>query len=531
MAPTAVANRILAVAKSETDAKGLANKARGAVECRWRRLADEVWKRQDLKDVLANDIDDVWKEQIEDFVEFYAAWTLIGTDYGKARREVESAIASRKALRDFAPWQHHRLGAPKSSLDGARVSVLCGKRDPKAFGRLRIGRGEQLDAVGLCKRAGGSPEQFVPLPNIAAAAWLRQARRMAPKRLSNLRQACKDLGLGRIHRNDLPVGKIFPFDASILYPSRWPGLFEEVGAGNGRDAAAWGEKHVRPLLHAAAGAPPPYVACLVADGDHMGMALDELANNPDPVGASRKFSKQLLSFPAEASKVVAKHYGAPVYAGGDDVLAFLPVATVLDCAQDLAKAFKGAIERTDVVSKPTLSIGVGIAHVVEAMGLLLELGREAEREAKDSGRNALAILFDKRSGGRRKWSGVWDKDPVDRLRTDARLLGSELSSGKVYEVGALVRRFPAPADLSAPDSEGALVAEALVAYAKQILAHSDRDATKEMAAFGLFPDLRPGSLHYRETHERLDSGLERLLLARELRNNGFDRWQDDTEEG
>ena len=165
------------------------------------------------------------------------------------------------------------------------------------------------------------------------------------------------------------------------------------------------------------------------------------------------------------------------------------------------------------------------------MGFLLELGRGAEREAKDSGRNALAILFDKRSGGRRKWTGAWHKNPVDRLRTDARLLGSKLSSGKVYEVGALVRRFPAPADLSAPDSEGALVAEALVAYAKQILAHSDRDATKEMAASGLFPDLTPGSLHYRETHERLDSGLERLLLARELRNNGFDRWQDDTEEG
>ena len=32
MAPTAVANRILAVAKSETDAKDLANKARGAVD-------------------------------------------------------------------------------------------------------------------------------------------------------------------------------------------------------------------------------------------------------------------------------------------------------------------------------------------------------------------------------------------------------------------------------------------------------------------------------------------------------------------
>lgn len=519
--PAAVANRILAVVESEQDARQLAAAARAAVDCRWRAIAEKVRTRMARAGVLAEGIDDVWNEQIEDFIEFYAAWTPVGGDYGKARRKVESALASRKALRDFGPWQHDRAGAPKSSLDGARVSVLREKRNTKAYRRLRIGRGEQLDAVGLCKRAGGSPEQFVPLPNVTAAAWLRGASETAPKELSDLRQACEEIELGRIHRKDLPVAELFPFDASILYPSRWSALFEEMGAENGQDLVKWGEDHVRPLLRSAGGEPPSYVACLVADGDHMGAALDELAGGKEPVAASRKFSERLLTFPAEASQIVSGHIGAPVYAGGDDVLAFLPVATALDCAKDLAEAFGRAMEQTDVETKPTLSVGIGIAHVVESMGLLLELGREAERKAKDSGRDALAIVFDKRSGGRRTWSCQWSDSPVDRLRRDAGLFESKLSSGKVYEAGALLRRFPSSGDPALPCG----AAEALVAYMKQVFAHSDRGGMTagDMAEAGLIPvgTLRPPS--YRETCERLGSGLERLLLARDLRSNGFDR--------
>ena len=519
--PAAVANRILAVVESEEDAKRLAVAARAAVECRWLAIAEKVRKRMAREGVLAGKIEDVWNEQIEDFVEFYAAWTPVGGDYGNARRKVESALASRKALRDFNPWWHDRAGAPKSSLDGARVSVLSAKRDRNAFARFRIGHGEQLDAVGLCKRAGGSPDQFVPLPNVAAAAWMRRTAKMAPNELRGLRQAAEERGLGRIHRKDLPVAKLFPFDASVLYPSRWHALDEEMKAQNGQDFGNWAERHVRPLLRSAGGEPPSYVACLVADGDRMGAVLDELAKGEEPVAASREFSKRLMTFPAEASQIVAGHLGAPVYAGGDDVLAFLPVATALDCAQDLTVAFEKAMEQAGVESKPTLSVGIGIAHVVEAMGLLLELGREAERKAKDSGRNALAIIFDKRSGGRRTWSCRWPDSPVDRLRRDAGLFESKLSSGKVYEAGALLRRFPFPSDPVPPVRS----AEALVAYAKQVFAHSDRDgmtaADLEEAGLIRYETLR--STSYRETWQRLGSGLERLLLARDLRSNGFDR--------
>ena len=527
--PAAVANRILVATESEDAAEALAKVAREAVECRWQGLAKGVRKRMKRECVLATGIDDIWKEQIDDVVEFYAAWVPFGNDFAQARREVESAVAGRKALRDFAPWRHHRAGAPKSSLDGARVSVLNEIRSGSGFARLRIGGGEQLDAVGLCKRAGGKPDQFVPLPNIAAAAWLAHASETASDELSALRNASKELGVQEIHRTDLPVTEPFPFDASVLYPNRWLTLFEEMGKGAARDADAteWGETHVRPLLKAVRSEPPPYVACLVADGDHMGKALDELAGGDDPVVACRTFSERLLKFPDRAKQIVSEHLGAPVYAGGDDVLAFLPVATALDCAQCLADEFRDVMDGTAVREKPTLSVGIGIAHVVEAMGLLLDRGREAERKAKEAGRNALSIVFDKRSGGRREWSRQWcdAAPPLGRLRTDAGLLDSDLSSGKVYQAAALLRRFPTPSD---PQTSPTM-AEALVAYAKQVFAQSGDGCMTDEAIMklGLFPDAAPPWC-YRATHRRLDSGLQRLLLARDLAHNGFGRWPDRT---
>ena len=521
--PAAVANRILAVVPSLNDAKSLAMAARGAVERRWKSLAGQIKVRMQREDVLADCVDEVWEEQIADVIEFYAAWVPFGADFGQARRDVESAVAGRKALRDFSPWCHDRKGAPKSSLDGARVSVLNKTRTGTGFARLRIGRGEQLDAVGLCKRAGGQPEQFVPLPNVAAAAWLANVSRTAAVEIDALRKACQELKVQKIHRKDLPVTAPFRFDASVLYPNRWPTLFEEMGCKE--DAGKWGERHVRPLLKAARSEPPSYVACLVADGDHMGRALDELAGSSGPVDAYRTFSEQLLKFPDEAKRIVAEHLGAPVYAGGDDVLAFLPVATALDCAERLSEAFRKVMVGTAVKEKPTLSVGIGIAHVVEAMGLLLELGREAERKAKESGRNALAIVFDKRSGGRRTWSCQWcaAKPPVDHLREDAGRFDGELSSGKVYQAGTLLRRFPSPSDPGA--SSG--LAEALVAYAKQVFAQSGDDGMTPdaIASLGLFPE-PPPTWCYRETHERMETGLQRLLLVRDLVRNGFGSWSD-----
>jgi CRISPR-associated protein Cmr2 len=485
--PISIANKILAEVPDGIDPRSCAEAARAAARERWRGIARDVFSGRG-KPVIAAGIDDVWNEQVQDTLEFYAVWAPLAGDYRAARQAVEQALAGRKNLREFRPWRHDRAGAPKSSLDGARVSVLGAHRNSADFRRPRISEGEQLDAIGLIKRAGLEPEQFVPLVNVAAGEWLSRASIGGSEELAAVRTACAERGIPAIHRPDLPVTDPLPFDASVLYPSRWPALFKELSRPEASAEAArqWGEKHVRPLLKRMKGEPPAYIAVLAADGDHMGWAIDGLGTAEE----NRNFSRALACFPAEAGKIVEhEHQGSLIYAGGDDVLAFLPVATAPDCAAALAAAFRDLIARAAAKDVPTLSVGIAVGHVIEPMSILLGLARQAERAAKDDAqRNALAIIVDKRSGGQRrlalKWETLkWERDPLGRLHRDAELLEGPLSTGKVHELEALLRRFPAAEQAVAEPK----AAQALAAYAGDILAHTGESKKASLCDLGVQP--------------------------------------------
>jgi CRISPR-associated protein Cmr2 len=509
-AAVSVANKILTECPEGTDPRALAIEARGAAHSRWRGIAERV-RTGRVGAVVAKNVDDVWNEQVEEVLEFYAAWAPVDGDYAKARHNVEEALAARKNLREFAPWHHDRTGAPKSSLDGGRVSVLADDRSAAEFKRLRISSGEQLDAIGLVKRAGFKPEQFVPLVNITAADWLAKAEVDASGELEALRAASRRREIHRVER-DLPAVRPFRFDATVLYPSRWPALFKELEPPENDAARAreWGETHVRPLLKRMNSQPPAYVACLAADGDNMGKAIDRL-EGPE---ANRAFSRALAGFPEDARRIVeGEHKGSLIYAGGDDVLAFLPVAIAPECAAALAQAFREGLEKDFSGDVPTLSAGIGIGHVIEPMSVLLALAREAEREAKkQKDKDALAIIVDKRSGGERRLALKWRCEPIERMREDARLLDGALSTGKLHALEALLRRFPDPKPASAQPEAAA----ALAAYAKDVLTHSAEGKGTTLGALGVEP-----TDDYASFHDDLRKAIDRILVVRTLRELGF----------
>jgi CRISPR-associated protein Cmr2 len=445
----------------------------------------------------------VWAEQVDTFLEFAASWSPLG-DYAQTRRQIERAIAGRKMLRDFGAWTHGRGSVPKSSLDGARETVLLPPtaRQATLARKYRIGDGEQLDAIGLVKRAGGEPDQFVPIINVALASWVDLVSRVAPSELDALRTACRKAGVSRVARTDLRCTAPFPFDASVLLASRWRSVFDEQGLDG--NAESWGRQHVQPILGKVS-EPYPYVACLVADGDHMGRAIDRLGSAQD----HRTFSETLARFAGEARKVVEQnHRGALVYAGGDDVLAFLPLPEALSCAEDLRKNFADAMASAchsiAAEQRPTLSVGLGIGHVMESMGDLLALGRRAEREAKRD-RNALAVLVDKRSGGTRSWRAPWSDDPVSRLREATALLQDRLPSRKVYEIASTLARLPEPGE-----DEGGEWARVLALEVGRSLARVEGGALRPESA-GLALDAGAG---YAALHARVRAWVARLLVAR-----------------
>ncbi len=453
-ASTGVANKV--VAWVEDAPEQVARRARGAAKA----LLRAEWRRVSAKcgAILIPGVEALAEEQLDSFLEFHAAWAPIQDrpeGYATALREAEHSLEARRGLREFTPWrQSPPEGTHKSSLDGARPSVLRRDREQGHLWRhLRIGLREELDVLGLLKRAGDRPGQFVPVPSIGLAAWLQAASERHPDLLGGLKAQCEARSFQSVSTRSRPWVEAFPYDGQLLLPERWQPYFEEYAIPEARQAAArFGRDFVEPLRQAMGTEPFPYVACLVADGDRMGRALEQLAKRPDGERAHQRVSQALAGFTQVAKRIVeVEHRGVLVYAGGDDVLAFVTPMEAPVCARALAVAFRARLVEALAdtgADVPTLSVGLGVGHVLESLGELLALGRRAEVEAKKAGRDALAILVAKHAGRERLWTARWRDNPVEQLETDMSLLTrdtSPLPLGKVHEVAALARSFPAGA--------------------------------------------------------------------------------------
>lgn len=514
-AASGVPNKLLLLVQ-EGEPREVARAAREAARARLRTLGMDAWKKHSqLVDAASQE---AAREQLDTFLEFHAAWSPLPTDsaYPEALRRVEEALAARKRLRAFVPWTHQRGGVHKSSLDGARESVLKqGQRLEREWSCYRIGRREQLDAMGLLKRTGGEPGQFVPVPTIGLAAYTARAKAEQPQAWEALTRECESLRqrkvLTGVHSHGKAWVNDFPFDAQLLLPGRWRMHLEEQELPTA-EAEHFGRTYVRPLLREL-GEPFPYVACLVADGDKMGQALEALA--PRGHRAHKELSRRLSGFAAQARRIVEQqHRGVLVYAGGDDVLAFICLPDALRCAAGLRHAFVTAMREALAdtnVEPPTLSVGLGIGHVLESMGDLLSLGRAAEKRAKGKDRDGLALLARLHSSRERSWRGRWPDQPVEALEAAITLREKgHLPLKKLQEVEEMLRRMP-PGDsrLEAPSQWSRVLSRELSRILGRVeTGSSEAGLTPEQAGLTL-----EATLPWQEAHARVQAWVERLWLA------------------
>lgn len=419
----AVANRILAELPGDQAPDSLGARVSTALHQRIVALRDTAFaniewsaERPDLRDLALR--------QVEELIE--VAWVsapVTGT-YATARELVENLMAAQKATRTFGPSPAPlSLQQPKSSLDGVRESVIPEELYPargasrerrhqqaeQFYRRYRAGRAERLSGVDLLKRHGPalrgeadfpSTSHFAALPFLDREAAASPAFGAALERyLTGLRAAGgrPEVLDGRFRR---PLTG--DFDASILFEER---LAEELDRAD-LDAA---RGHLAEFFAATTDGrrPEPYYALLHADGDNMGQAIDAQATAEQ----HRALSRVLDGFAERVRAIVEEqHGGALVYSGGDDVLAFLPLHTVLGCARALSDEFRAAMASYSGSDNrsPTLSVGVAVVHHIEPLADALNLAREAERLAKDlEGKDALAITISKRSGADRSIRGHW----------------------------------------------------------------------------------------------------------------------------
>ncbi|MBN1547550.1 MAG: type III-B CRISPR-associated protein Cas10/Cmr2 [Syntrophaceae bacterium] len=411
---TVVANIILAELPLNIVPSDVANKTREAIEQKWRTFAKEarevVIKASSGTPILREDL---WSSQLNDALEFYAAWTPIYADqYGQARTRVMRLLAGRKACRNFLPAQGQQ-GVPKSSLDGRRESVLQEHIPPQVRTNLRLNKGEQLCAVGLTKRLAGDRRSYPSVSRIAADPWLRKVDQLAQKddkireAFERLKHICSDFNkkncLYALDPSQFPQFKHFPYEGTCLFPSRFEDWKKETNLT---------DKDLEPLLTILAdlkslnlGEPDPYLAILAADGDHIGRLLSQI-KKPDE---HRKFSRTLALFSMDVYKTVEKYNGICIFAGGDDVLAFVPTDQCLPCARNLRDKFSTLSKVVENSHSPTLSVGIAIGHCMEPLEDLRRYGLKAEEAAKDptlekqktsrfAERNGLAIRAYPRSG-------------------------------------------------------------------------------------------------------------------------------------
>jgi CRISPR-associated protein Cmr2 len=179
---------------------------------------------------------------------------------------------------------------------------------------------------------------------------------------------------------------------------------------------------------------PPYYAFLIGDGDRMGEAIGTIQEEEE----HRKFSSRLSRFAEAARKLIDgdEYRGCSIYCGGDDVVALLPLDRALDCARAVNEEFHKAMGAYGV----TFSAGLVVAHALEPLPEVREWARQAEKAAKEGGRDALCVAVWPRSGAPVKVLGKWNEFPemLDRI---ARLyVEKKLSLGLAHEFRGLLER-------------------------------------------------------------------------------------------
>lgn len=162
-----------------------------------------------------------------------------------------------------------------------------------------------------------------------------------------------------------------------------------------------------------------YYAILMLDGDSMGRWLsgEFLVDKTQLLGFHKKLTKELGNYAAcvdgEESEngIIKKPRGELVYAGGDDVLAFVNLNHLLPVMKDLRAEFPKFEEfgfKIKDNKKSSASAGIAIAHYKTPLSEVLKWARKMEHEAKEDGdRDAFAIAVLKRSGEIRKAMFKW----------------------------------------------------------------------------------------------------------------------------
>lgn len=147
--------------------------------------------------------------------------------------------------------------------------------------------------------------------------------------------------------------------------------------------------------------PSPFYAVLLMDGDELGLQMS------DP-GKQQAIATGLAAFTKGVPKIVSEYNGFLVYAGGDDVLALLPLENALSCSAALRSHYMGCFVCSSIVT--SISAAIEYAHAKMPLGKVLSDAHDLlDKVAKDGrGRDAIACRVWKPGGMTLEWAQPWE---------------------------------------------------------------------------------------------------------------------------
>ncbi|HEX2419868.1 MAG TPA: type III-B CRISPR-associated protein Cas10/Cmr2, partial [Micromonosporaceae bacterium] len=440
-------NRVVALASAGTGTQ-LAKRMVEAANDSWRARRDAVARR------LTDEDRQAWAKECEAATGFpVVQWVAVpaGPDgYREQWQRAGKALAARKRIRDFAAYD--RRGRRPCALTG-RWTVV----DDRLARRLHVPlrRGEALSVPALVKRASRQVGGFPSTWSVATAPFRRDVVTAASregKEATDLREAVAQLrsavdivkshrvrsGDGRIpgvSSEDETLDWLANVEGAWLTPETWSpealvrdnNLPEDTVpdsvATQGRQAATQLHKAAQAYNQATPEAEiaplTPYLAVLAQDADRMGRRLGKFGHTNDPAAWHGEVSQALVRAAAEQRRVLesSQHLCRVVYAGGDDLLGFVPVRTALQAVREANRAYVDTVG--DVLPGSTASTALVFFHASFPLRSALAAVRSLLHEAKEKRRPGLGLAVLRRGGQRVSVVRSWYADDPEPAHTPA----------------------------------------------------------------------------------------------------------------
>lgn len=203
-----------------------------------------------------------------------------------------------------------------------------------------------------------------------------------------------------------------------------------------------------------------YLAIVKADGDNLSKIIAASGSNSTGIN-NNQLSQRLFEFSSAVESITKDYNGELVYAGGDDILAFIPLAfrignelkTVIDYAEELSKKYDEIInigiegnEESGTIKKSSLSFGISVFYYKYPLSIALNTADELLNSyAKQTeNKNSIAIRLTQHSGQATQLLFSFKEDELEQFNTllkDILLEKAVLPHGLLQKLGKYTPLF------------------------------------------------------------------------------------------